>query len=64
MIEETILEDEKAGDTSEIVLETEVNFNEVIKQRFNLRYLYSFCVTHKPIGYNTTSWHPQITDNL
>ena len=36
MIEETILEDEKAGDTSEIVLEIEVNFNEVIKQRFNL----------------------------
>lgn len=36
MIEEAILENEKAGDTSEIVLEIEVNFNEVIKQRFNL----------------------------
>lgn len=36
MIEEAILEDGKAGDTSEIVLSIEVNFNEVIKQRFNL----------------------------
>lgn len=36
MIEGVILEEGKAGDTSEIVLDMEVNSNEVLKQRFNL----------------------------
>lgn len=36
MFEGVILEEGKAGDTSEIVLDMEVNSNEVLKQRFNL----------------------------
>ena len=36
MIEGAILEEGKTGDISEIVLDLEVNFNEVLKQRFNL----------------------------
>lgn len=31
-----MLDEWRAGDTSEIVLDMEVNFNEVLKQSFNL----------------------------